>query len=234
MLPGLSPDESKKLLLSIGTHRGKRPLSPIEAASLFRKAIAAGSSLSDCANAVQLEGPTWIGRFIKLLDLPPEAFHLVDWGRKRGSITFTAASEVARLPDLEDQQRAIEATLTHDLSSSEVRQLVQLRTRSRKAIDNCVAQVLKMRPQVEVRQMFVGAVTSSKLRDYLRTIPQHQRDDCLVRVCQEQLRHLNISGHLGIERFTLLGGKDFGNFLSRSKNVLEQQINQGLERIADE
>src|SRR5215467_6501534 len=132
MLPGLTADEYKNLILSVGTHRGKRRISPMEAAVLFDKAERAGASLLDCAKAVQLEGPTWIGRFLNLLRLPEDVRHLVDWGRGAGAVTFTSATEIARLHDLDDQRTAIEAAIAHNLSSAEVRQLVQLRKRSRR------------------------------------------------------------------------------------------------------
>jgi len=234
MLPGLSSDELKNLLLSIGTHRGKRSLSPPEAALLFRKAIAAGASTSECAKAVQLEGPTWVARFVKLLDLPSDVLHLVDWGRRSGSVAFTSASEVSRLQDTEDQRRAMEATLKHDLSSSEVRQLVQLRTRSTKGIDQCVAEVLKMRPQVEVRHIFVGAVINDRVQARLRTQTQHERDAYLSRVCREKWPAVKLSGHLGAERFTLVGDKEFGVVVAARKNVLQQQVNDALEGILKE
>src|SRR5207245_8667337 len=129
MLPGLTADEYKKLILSVGTHRGKRLISPVEAAVLFEKARAAGAPLADCAKAVQLEGPTWVGRFLNLLKLPEDVRHLVDWGAGPGAVTFTSAADIARLDDSDDRRSAIQAALAHNLSTKEVRQLVQLRKR---------------------------------------------------------------------------------------------------------
>lgn len=228
MLVGLSADEYKKLLLSVGTHRGKRPLSPVEAAALLRKATSAGASLSECAKAVQLEGPTWVSRFLKLLDLPQDVQHLIDWGRGAGTIAFTSASEVSRLDDPVDQRRAIQVGLEHNLSSAEMRQLVQLRKRSRKPMDECVAGVLKMRPQIEIRHVFIGAVTGDPLRARLRGLSQYERDQLLEAACRKKLAGLRLSGRLGVERFTLVGGKDFGGLLAAKKEVLEQEIHEAL------
>jgi hypothetical protein len=229
MLAGLSSDEFKSLLLSVGTHRDRRSLSPVEAASLFKKALAAGASVVDCAEAVRLAGPTWIARFLKLLELPEDVRHLVGWGRKSGSIAFTSASDIARLEDSADQRHAIEASIAHDLSSLEVRQLVQLRNRSHKSVQQCVSEVLKLRPHIEVKHIFVGSIISEKLRKLLRSFSQSRRDELLNHVCRERLASMTLGARLGETRFTLVGGKDFGDFLAKNKERLEQQINDALE-----
>lgn len=227
MLPGLTADEHKSLILSVGTHRGKRRLSPVEAAVLFDKAQRAGASLADCAKAVQLEGPTWVGRFLNLLKLPGDVRHLVDWGRGRGAITFTSAADIARLGSPDDTRTAIEAALTHSLSTKEVRQLVQLRKRSGRTITECTESVLKMRPQVEVRHLFIGSVAAG-FRDRLRGFCQYARDELLADVAKRVCGGVQLSGRLGPERFTLVGGRDFGSFVAGKKESLEREINEAL------
>lgn len=227
MLPGLTADEYKKLILSVGTHRGKRLISPVEAAVLFEKAQAAGASLAACAKAVHLEGPTWIGRFLNLLKLPEDVRHLVDWGRGPGAVTFTSATEIARLDDPNDKRGAIEAALANDLSSAEVRQLVQLKKRSGRAIAECAEGVLKMRPQVDVRHVFIGSV-SEELRERLRGIGQYARDEIFAGAVGNVVGSLRVSGRLGAERFTLVGGKDFSSVIAAKQDLLEREINEAL------
>lgn len=227
MLPGLTDDEYKKLILSVGTHRGKRLISPVEAAVLFDKAQLAGASLADCAKAVHLEGPTWIGRFLNLLRLPEDVRHLVDWGRGPGAVTFTSATEIARLDNPDDQRDAIQAALAHNLSSAEVRQLVQLRKRSGRSIAECAEGVLKMRPQIDLRQVFIGSVAEG-LRDRLRGLGQYARDELFAGVVKKIFGGLRLSGRLGPERFTLVGGKDFSSLVAAKKDVLEGEVNSAL------
>jgi hypothetical protein len=50
-------------------------------------------------------------------------------------------------------------------------------------------------------------------------------------VCRESLPGVKLAGHLGAERFTLVGDKDFGDILATKKNVLEQRVNVALEGI---
>jgi hypothetical protein len=226
MLPGLTADEHKQLILSVGTHRGKRRISPVEAALLFDKAQRAGASLADCAKAVQLEGPTWVGRFLNLLKLPDDVRHLVDWGRGAGAVTFTSAADIARLEDLNDRRAAIQAALAHNLSTKEVRQLVQLRKRSTRTIEECTEGVLKMRPQVEVRHVFIGSVAEG-LRDRLRGLGQYARDEIFAKVVKEVVGP-GVSGRVGAERFTVVGGKQFGAVVAAKKDFLEREINERL------
>jgi len=227
MLPGLTAEEHKRLILSVGTHRGKRLISPVEAAVLFAKAQAAGASLAECAKTVQLDGPTWVGRFLSLLKLPEDVRHLVDWGRAAGAVTFTAAAEIARLDSGDDQRGALQTALAHDLSSAEVRQLVQLRRRSRHTIEECAAAVLKMRPRIEVKHVFVGSVTPG-LRARLGGLGQYERDHLFAGAARKVVGSVRVGGRLGAERFTLVGGKDFGEVIAAKKNVLEAEINEAL------
>jgi hypothetical protein len=226
MLPGLSPEEHKKLILSVGTHRGKRSISPVEAAVLFDKAQRAGASLADCAKAVQLEGPTWVGRFLNLLKLPEDVRHLVDWGRGAGAVTFTSAADIARLDGPDDRRAAIQAALMHNLSTKEVRQLVQLRKRSLRTMAECTEGVLKMRPQVDVRHVFIGSV-SEGLRARMRDLGQYARDEIFAKVVKQVIGP-GVSGRLGAERFTVVGGQTFGAVVAAKKDLLEREINEGL------
>lgn len=227
-LEALTPEEKKLLLVSIGTHRGERPLTPVEVGKLLRKAIEGGMSMADCAAAVLLEGPSQVSRFLSLLKLPEDVQHVIDWGGSSGTIAFTAAFELSRLGDSADQRRAVQAVLEHNLSSSEARQLVQARKRSRKSMDECIEAVLRMRPQVVMRHVFIGSVMGDDVRTRLRRLSQHQRDEILQGILKRRFRELHAVGHLGAERFTLVGGAEMGETLKALKNSLEEQINAEL------
>ena len=93
MLAGLTALELGRLRMSVGygTHKRGRPLSPIEVGLLLRKARDEGASLQDCARAIQLDGTGHIGRFLRILELPDDLRHLVDWGAGNYFIFFTSA-----------------------------------------------------------------------------------------------------------------------------------------------
>lgn len=227
-LEALTREEKKLLLLSIGTHRGERTLSPIEVAMLLRKAIEGGTSLAECAASVQLDGTSQVSRFLSLLKLPDDVQHVIDWGRSGGTLAFTAAFELSRLDDASDQRRAVQAVLEYDFSTSEVRQLVQSRKRSGKSMGECVTAVLKMRPQVEVRHVFIGSVLRDDVRVRLRQLSQQRRDEILQAILKKTFKDLRTTGRLGIERFTLVGGAELGGAVKTRKDQLEQEINGEL------
>lgn len=225
----LTNDERRQLLLSVGTHRGRRPLSPFEVAELFDRAISQGATLAECASAASLEGTTWVSRFLRLLKLPPTVTHLVDWGGGSGTIGLSNASEIARLENGEDEEKVIRTVLANRLNVSEVRQVVQLRKRSNRLVDACLEEVLKMRPQIEKRYLLIGAVTNAIVKERLAPMTQHQRDDVFARVMARYEKGLTLFVRkLGLERFTLVGDDRFGRFISDKKDILEQEINDAV------
>lgn len=229
-LEALTPEERRDLLVSIGTHRGQRILSPVEVAALLRKAIDGGTPLAECAKAVQIESPTQLARFLALLNLPADLHHEIDWGRTDDTLSFTAAFELSRLSDPADQQRAVQAVLEYRLSTSETRQLVQAKKRSGKPMDECVQAVLRMRPRVEVRHVFIGSVLNEEARARLKQLSQHRRDEILGEILAAAFRDLRATGRLGQERFTLVGGDELGAAIRARKDQLEQEVNAQLAR----
>lgn len=227
----LSAQERQGLLLSVGTHRGTRPLSPVEVATLFAKVTAAGGSLSDCARAARLEGTTIVARFLRLLKLPESVRHLVDWGSSPGTIGFSAGSELARLNDGAEEEEVVKGVLTKRLSGSEVRQVIQLRQRSKRPVKDCLKEVVGMRPRVEKRYVYVGAVTDPALKSSLESMTQRQRDEFLGGAIKGVLAVKTLAvTRLGPDRFTLVGGADFGEAMNQKKESLEREINDALLR----
>ena len=96
MILGLEQKEYQDLILSIGTHRGSRRLSPLEVARLIDKALNSGATRKDCTQALQVSS-TQISTFLKLLTLAPEIQYLAGWrGSKNATIAFSTMAELAR------------------------------------------------------------------------------------------------------------------------------------------
>lgn len=228
---GISEQERKKLLLSIGTHKGSRPLSPVEVASLLDRVTQAGMASEELAAALYLEGTTMLGRFRRLLTLAPEVAHLVDWGTSEGTLGFSAAQELARLPSQEQQSVLAEACLRHNLSSSEVRQVVQLVLRSKRRVADCVTEVVGMRPTVEVRHVFVGSVSES-LRAHLAKMTQLQRNELLQAALNSAYPKVAFPvARLGIDRFTMSGGPELAVVMGTD---FEERVNSALKAESKE
>jgi hypothetical protein len=228
---GLTPDQQKQLILSIGSHRASRLLTPLEVGLLLRASMSAGSTPQELAASVQLDGPSMIARFVRLLELPSDIHHLVDWGSSQSTVGFTAASELARLKSHEEQRYAISAALENRLSSSEVKQIVQTRLRSRKAIEECVADGSRMRPSVERIHLFIGSVVNPLARERLMKLTQHERDKVLVDIIGRLYPTLNrLSSRLGVARFTITGDDSDSAALKTGTVDFETKINSELDK----
>ena len=236
MLPGLNALELGRLRLSVGygTHKKGRPLSPVEVGLLLRQARDAGVALRDCAKAIQLNGTGHIGRFIRILELPQDILHLVDWGHPGDGIAFSCAVEMTSLGSDDDKRAVAQSILAHGLDSKEVRQVSQLRTRSGRPVGECVKEILEMRPTIEKRYVFIGAVTEERLVDALGKLTQRERDAILVSGI-EGLELSGGSGRLGQRFFTLVGDERFDAAMERvgKDNIETRLLAQTGEAISD-
>lgn len=237
MLTGLSAFELARLRMSVGygTHKKGRPLSPIEVGSLLRKARSEGVSLKECASAIQLDGTGHIGRFLRILELPDNIRHLVDWGSGRDFIGFTAAVELTKVKDATDQETIVEAVLSDGLNSREIRQVAQLRHRSGRAIKACIREVLGMRPKLEKRYVFVGSVAAETMAA-LGRCTQAVRDAILASAIEE-MGLQGVKGRLGSRFFTLVGQERFGTSMRviGKENIearLRSYISESVENAA--
>ena len=232
MLPGLTDPEIRRLRMSLGygTHRKGRPLSPIEVGMLLERALDSGASLQDCANCVHLRGPTQLTRFLNVLELPEDLRHLISWGRSSDSIGFTTAVQIARLPDADDQRVIARAVLEERLQTGEVRQVAQIQSRTGRAVQDCLRQVLGMRPTVERRYVFIGAVVDEEVEAELAKMTQPERDRLLFSGL-ESVGIQGASGRLGDKLFTLIGDKELEAALtSYGKAALEERLRLHINR----
>lgn len=225
MLTGLSALELGRLRMSVGygTHKKGRPLSPIEVGSLLQRARAEGASLEECANDIQLGGTGHIGRFLRILDLPDDIRHLIDWGSGKGFVGFTSAVELTKLKDADDQRALARAILSKGLRSKEVRQAAQLRKRSGRVIEACVEEVLGMRAKVERRYVFVGSIAPENV-EALGKLSQAARDAVLA-AGVEDMGLRSATGRLGAKFFTLVGDESFdASMRAVGKETIETRL----------
>lgn len=226
---GLNPDEFRKLLLSVGSHIKQRALTPVEVASLFSRMIANGATVQDCASAVHFDGPSMVHRFLKLLTLSVDIQHNVDWGSSGAVVGFSAAAELARL-EPNDQITLARAAMEHVMTTAEVREVVQLRKRSARTIQECVNEVIATRPQTVRRHVFVGAIASEQLRRELATMLQRDRDLLIERHLRKFLpREDNLGAKLGVSQFTIVTQDQGAAVLGRMTPDFETALNAMLE-----
>lgn len=226
---GISTDIQKKLLLSVGSHKATRPLSPVEVAEAVQASLDAGSTLQDVAEFLHLEGTSVLTKFVRLLRLSREVRHLVGWGKSESTIGFTAASEVARLDEPDEQMQLCQAGLQHQLGSAEMKQILQLRRRSGQSINDCIAEILRLRPRIQRIHVFLGAVTSPELQHRLAAISQTDRDMAMRSAVKSAFPNLERFGcRLGSERFTITGDDEVSTELAQRGRDFEAAVNDAL------
>jgi hypothetical protein len=229
MLPGLTHEEGRNLIMSVGTYRGTRRLSPVEVATLFEKAITAGASPQECARTAGFKGSTMIPKFLRLLRLNSNLHHLIGWGQSGASISFIAASEIGRLNE-DEQAEAFDVAIGNEMTKMEVLHMIQLRIRSRRRITACATDIVRMRPKVTRVHVFLGAVTDESTRQNLAKLKQSERDQLLASALTETYGSLpKTSGRLGIERFTIVTDGQGAARLKRGQGPgFEVAINESL------
>ena len=234
MLNGLSALELGRLRVSVGygTHKKGRPLSPVEVAELVDRARASGNTLAECAREIRID-ESGLLRFLRLLELPADLRHLVDWGGGRGVLGFSGAVELVRIGDIDAMAIVAKAVLKSGLSSKETRQVVQLLERSNRQPDEVIREVLGMRPVVERRYVFIGSVIEDTLSLALAKRTQHERDG-LLEAAMVSLGLVGASGRLGTKRFTLVGDERFGLSMSTvGKDQLEERLCSAIAKELD-
>ena len=216
--------------MSVGYGRRQRgrPLSPMEVGQLLRRALEQGASRSECAEKVGLDA-TGVGRFLRLSELPSDVQDWVDWGSGEDFIGFSCAAELVRLQDSDDQRIVGDAILSQRLSSKEVRQVSQLRRRSGRPTQQCVEEIVGMRPVVEKRYVFMGAVVDENTVATLGELAQSKRD-ALLSAGIAVIGLEGASGRLGARTFTLVGGEEFGRSMERvGKKSVERLVRENLQ-----
>jgi len=227
-MKGISPEELRDLILSVGTHQSERTLWPVGVAELLEKAINAGTTVKELSEEVLLNS-TMITRFRRLLSLAPEIQHLVGWGGG-SQVSFSTASEIARLRTPEEHTFLVKCTLEYSLSKNEVIQIIEVRNKFRKPIGECVEEILRMRPKIVKRYLFIGAIKSADVRSRLSTISQQERDALFSKAVTSNYPDLPYwEGMLGIKGFNLIGNEDLDQALSKLPTDFESTINGYLE-----
>lgn len=225
----LPVESQRQLLMSVGTHRSERPLSPVEVANAFEVELQAGTSTRELAAFCHLRDTTMVGRFRSLTKLAPSIAHLVDWSSGPLTISFSTAVQVARVSEHGDQEYLVSSALTHGFTAGEMQQVLQIMARAQVNAQEAVARVLRLRPVIIKRYVYMGIVLNESVNVYLATLNQRERDALLQRALGARVpRHIEWNGKLGLGKFSLVGGEDFAAFLGELTDGFETLVNDAL------
>ena len=234
-MEGLTQEERSRLIRSVGTHRGARPLSPIEVGRFFAQALQ-HSSPEAVAKEVDFRGTSMVTRFVRLLELPEEFHPLVDWGHSDGSIPFTAASAVGGL-SRETQRTLLNLLVSGGIDTLTLRHAVPILRKGR-SVEEAVKEAGKLRPIIIRRHLIIGAVGIPD-RERVSSLEQAQRDIVIKTALKGLLSESDLTAaRLLPERFTIVtndSGKDSIDAMSNAKGITFEHLVQGqIHRVLDE
>ena len=154
----------------------------------------------------------------------------MSWGGQKGFISFSAANQLVRFEDTEEQHAVVRSILSEGLNSKEIRQVVQLKNRSGREIGECLEEVLNMRPVIEKKHVFIGTIEDQKVTSILAGLTQAERDSIL----KHSIVALNlgeVSGRLGKRFFTLVGSDSLDIAIqSIGPDNLEDQLSAHIRK----
>jgi hypothetical protein len=153
------------LLLSVNTHKKERPLEPIEVSQLIMNLKSeTNESWSEVGTRIGI-GTDQINAFRKLSVLPKQVFYAIGWGdTKDEKLAFTTAAIIADLDKESDRLTLCKIALTNRLKKEEATRVVQLKKKNDlKSIEQCVEDVLKLRPIVETGYIIVSSLQTATL-----------------------------------------------------------------------
>lgn len=223
-MEGLSDQELKRLILSVGTHASHRPLSPAEVSDLIARAVSEGSTRAECASRLRI-GTSQMASFLRLQELDNDLRHLATWGNQPNGIPFSSLAVVAQLSKRFEQQRAAELIIEHGLTWRETVQLVQIAQRSGSGVQEASKRVLDLRPEVETRHVIIGSIMSGELQSALAELSQQDRDEWMERALSDAGLRPEITGRLGTRTFTIVAKSHI------DPDTVEAQINDLLRQL---
>ena len=163
----LTPDEWRDLKLSVGTHRSKRRLNPIEVAKLIERLLNKDILYEKISEEILLS-VDMIKRFENLLELPEKYHSYISFGRKNNCIPFSTAAYIADLESETERNQLFNEIFSRKLTKNEVQQIIELKNRSNMNILNCVKEIIKDRPIIEERNMFIGRIYEEDIKSFIK------------------------------------------------------------------
>ena len=136
---------------------------------------------------------------------------------------------------MSDQLATVAAVMRYGMTWKEVVQVVQVSTRSGEDIGTCIDNILRLRPVVDIRHLFVGSIRSETMRANLRSTLQLDRDMLMSKVlCRLVGTKYDARGRLSDREFTILTDHDLLRLLDMSADALEEAVNSILKSVGPE
>jgi len=209
----LTPEEWRKIIISIGTHSVKRPLSPIEVGKFIHKLIISAKkknvSERQIALELQLRDTSMIRRFDNLNNIPEEFNDFIIWGNKDGFISFTSASFATELSSKNDIGSLLQSIIEHKLNKNEVRQIIEFKRRTNSSIEECLKEILLARPKIIHRYMLMGSLSDVKFKEKFLNMDKFEKNNLFFKFLKNQYPLIEIYvAHISESRFSIITNED--------------------------
>lgn len=160
-------DKYSDLILSVKTHEKERPLVPIEVSKYISRMIKElpSENLLQISRRLHLNDASQTKYFLKLLELPEKVHYLLGWkvyGEEK--IPFTIGVILLDLKNKDDIEYVLKSGLDHKFTKNEAQRIVQYKKNfPEKSIEECVEQVLKIRPVIEKGYLVIAVLKEDHL-----------------------------------------------------------------------
>jgi hypothetical protein len=231
-IPGLEQSEVELLTISVGTHRPRRPLQPIEVAELLDKALQAGATADFLSDSIGLS-KSMMGSFRRLSKLTNRIRSMVSWHRSRSQLTLETANFIARLSE-DHQDPIVDLILSREVTGAELRSSFQRSKSGQMPLVDAISEIVGRRPEVITRHVFIGSLIDVQLIEAMSMRTQNERDLALKRVCLKLFTEEFMSGVLGATQFTIVLSELSEAISPENSESTVRQMNDLLLKEVDE
>lgn len=198
----------RDLVLSVGTHKKNRRLTPIEIAKtlneILSKAEIYGVSKEEIAQEIHLRDASMIYKFVGLLNIPEQYHKLIVFKGQKGKLTFSSVANATHLPE-DEMIVFLEAILSYKLTRNETRNIKELKKRRDYSIEKCVDEVLLSRPTIEDKTMFIGLMVDDIFINILKEVPRNLKNIRFNNFLTDSMNEIHIdSSRISNNRFIIV------------------------------
>jgi len=171
-----------KLLNSIQVGGTNRPLTPFEVSTLIGRMIDECGSKTQVLERLPIKSDM-LEQFLKLQEIPKGYQNVIVWGTSTTEgISFTSAVRIARLKDSRDKEILSDASMMNKFSRKEIENIVALKNKTEISIEDCIEKVVKFRPVVEHRYMFIFDIDAEFVKRLSDTItPKEESPEIILK-----------------------------------------------------
>ena len=218
----------KNLILSVGK-LNIRKLTPVEVALLIQKAIDEGMTRKEIAERCMLADSTMLGKFLNLLKLEKEYWHLIDWSSD-SIISLTSAQKVAQ-HDRIIQNQMLESIMKYEFNKVEVDSLGQRIKRSGLSVEECIKEARNKRHGPQVLCYVILGTFNKQTQDVLSKLTQYQRDEVIHDYFNDNYCDYSLKVKSKVTGFTvIISEQSVNDIISKDINKIEKELNEIISK----